>query len=86
MSMVERVARALKAVEMERAGIVEEAEMRIDMEWPLVVQDARAALLAMREPTEEMLEWLRDTGAVGLAERWKGKDIWQAMIDAALKE
>lgn len=38
---------------------------------------ARAAILAMREPTEEMLEILRKQGGI---------DGYQAMIDAALKE
>jgi hypothetical protein len=45
---------------------------------------ARAAIAAMREPTEEMMdpEALRDT-------EWilnNGLMVWQAMIDEALKE
>ena len=39
---------------------------------------ARAAIAAMREPTEEMVDaWIRAPGAI--------KGGWQAMIDAALK-
>jgi hypothetical protein len=39
---------------------------------------ARAAIAAMREPTEEMIDaWVRAPGAI--------KEGWQAMIDAALE-
>jgi hypothetical protein len=39
---------------------------------------ARAAIAAMREPTEEMMDaWARAPGAI--------KAGWQAMIDAALE-
>jgi len=45
---------------------------------------ARAALREMREPTQEMVDQGFD---VHLSECWPGsKDVWQAMIDAALKE
>jgi len=44
---IEAVARALKQVEMRNAGIVAEAEMRVDMEWPLAVEEAKAAIKAM---------------------------------------
>jgi hypothetical protein len=40
---------------------------------------ARAAIAAMREPTEEMLDaWVRAPGTI--------KAGWQAMIDCALRE
>jgi len=39
---------------------------------------ARAAIAAMREPTEEMIDaWIRAPGAI--------KGGWQGMIDAALE-
>jgi hypothetical protein len=39
---------------------------------------ARAAIVAMREPTEEMIDaWIGAPGAI--------KGGWQAMIDAALE-
>jgi hypothetical protein len=40
---------------------------------------ARAAIAAMREPTEEMIDaWISAPGAI--------KGGWQAMIDCALRE
>lgn len=48
--------------------------------------EALAAIKAMREPTTEMLEVLRDEGLVAMAERWKGREIYYAMIDEALRE
>jgi hypothetical protein len=40
---------------------------------------ARAAIAAMREPTEEMIDaWISAAGAI--------KGGWQAMIDCALRE
>ena len=38
---------------------------------------ARAAIAAMREPTEEMIAWVRAPGAI--------KGGWQGMIDVALE-
>ena len=64
-TMVKRVAQALQQ-EMETAPFDETA-----------IALARAAIAAMREPTEEMLDaWIRAPGAI--------KGGWQAMIDAAL--
>jgi hypothetical protein len=41
-------------------------------------EQARAAIAAMREPTEEMVDaWIRAPGAI--------KGGWQAIIDAALE-
>ena len=48
--------------------------------WELYVKDADAAITAMREPTEAML----DAGAYDLD--MKLETQWQRMIDAALKE
>lgn len=50
-------------------------------------KSVRAILLAMREPSEEMLR--SETGALPDAMQKfysDAQDVWQAMIDAALKE
>ena len=66
-SMVERVAQALQQ-EMGTAPFDETAAIAL----------ARAAIAAMREPTEEMIDaWIRAPGAI--------KGGWQGMIDAALE-
>lgn len=84
-SMIERVARAIC-----RAGIsgpkdhLDEQENR---NWRKFVPEARAAIKAMRDPTEAMLEAV-DCG--GDKKEWlSGKAaiaIFQRMIDGALKE
>jgi len=67
-TMVERVARALQQ-EMGTAPADEP---------PSSFALARAAIAAMREPTEEMIDaWITAPGAI--------KGGWQAMIDAALE-
>ena len=67
-SMIERVAQALQQ-EMGAASSDEPASS-----FAL----ARAAIAAMREPTEEMIDaWARAPGAI--------KGGWQGMIDAALE-
>ena len=77
-SLVERVARRLEDFYMgpERASIPPEADMRVMFRLM-----ARAAIAAMRVPTEAMCEIGNQfTGdAVGY-------NSWQAMIDAALAE
>jgi hypothetical protein len=65
-TMVERVAQALQQ-EMGTAAFDEPASVAL----------ARAAIAAVREPTQEMLDaWIRAPGAI--------KGGWQGMIDAAL--
>ena len=67
-TMVERVAQALQR-EMGTAPLDEP---------PSSFALARAAIAAMREPTEEMIvAWIRAPGAI--------KGGWQGMIDAALE-
>jgi hypothetical protein len=67
-TMVKRVAQALHQ-EMGTAPFDETAALAL----------ARAAIAAMREPTQEMLDaWLKAPGAI--------KAGWQAMIDCALRE
>lgn len=72
-SMVERVARALYGAGDNAVG------------WESVVDEARAAIAAMREPTEAMLAILEDR-----MEYWDNdkpiSDIYSSMIDAALAE
>ena len=66
-TMVERVAQALQQ-EMGTVPFGETAAFAL----------AHAAIAAMREPTEEMIDaWIRAPGAI--------KGGWQAMIDAALE-
>jgi hypothetical protein len=75
-TMVKRVAQALQ----QGMGAVPSDETpasRAQRELSLFAL-ARAAIAAMREPTEEMLDaWIRAPGAI--------KGGWQAMIDAALE-
>jgi hypothetical protein len=67
-TMVERVAQALQQ-EMGTAPFDEATSFAL----------ARAAITAMREPTEEMIDgWIRAPGAI--------KGGWQGMIDAALAD
>ncbi len=65
MDMVERVARAIGKLD----GIPDEL-------WSASVPHARAAIAAMREPTDEMVE-------AGWKQR-SARTTWKAMIDAAL--
>jgi hypothetical protein len=81
-SMVERVARALCA----STG---SSELVVAHSWRAFEAHARAALAAMREPTDEMLHagFLADeddrmNGGEGIEPL---KSAWQAMIDEALK-
>ncbi len=59
---------------------------------PLAVRDewcgdARAAITAMREPTEAMVNRARDPRTANGSPLSKGlHDTWKAMIDAALQE
>lgn len=72
-SMIERVARAIAKGEYGE---------NVDDVWHTCIDDARAAIEAMREPTEAMLDagyGAEPTGAALVAP-------WEAMIDAALAE
>ena len=76
--MVERVARALAA---RKCGLVKDpyGERLPDDLWQQCIPDARAAIEAMREPTDKMLD-------AGPPFPYMDKGVWQAMIDAALSE
>ena len=89
-SMIERIAARMYDWEAEIAGVPQRWKNipeRARMEWHDM---ARSVLIAMREPTEEMVvagNAMRVTArADGLGSRAATKLQWQAMIDAALKE
>lgn len=82
-TMIERVAKALcinnhgnpeEKINVERTGF--------ELRWHLYIKDAKAAIQAMHEPTEKMIE-----AAFGKHEKPNPfRTAWYAMIDAALKE
>ena len=79
---LERMARALGAESMNcLPGEVNPKE------WQ---EEVRAAILAIREPSEAMVEagdeeeYLMNVESVPAGDRWRR--VWQAMIDAALAE
>ena len=83
MDMVERVARAICLAHAIDSGYSRGcAEASVDVEWKAWVVEARAAIAAMREPTEEMVDagWQTSDDVVWMAL----KEAWPAMIDAAL--
>lgn len=75
MTMIEKIARALS-----RAGSEifspEVREAHVEKEWPYFVKDARAALEAMREPTDYMHRHVGN----------RGVQSYREMIDEALSE
>ena len=89
--MIERVARSICGT-MSGAGD--------DHQWEMFVDEARAAIEAMREPTEAQLEAAEnivvgfDDFACGDGNIYlgipgypqKARDVWAALVDAALKE
>lgn len=85
-SMVERVAKAIA-----KSYDTECGELGLTMEPATSTYLARAAIAAMREPTEEMVNEAMALGTdyeiePGVPVTWPpaGKTLWQAMIDAAL--
>ena len=80
--MIQRVARALCALDCKAAsGILGSEDLCIFGEcsrWGDNTGHARAAIEAMREPTEYMLSHALGDGA------WCTANSWRAMIDAAL--
>jgi len=91
--MIERVAAAIVKDLWAKGILMDEMDIPEDQEWPSerdisrvitpFKQTARAAIEAMREPTPEML-------AFAFEQPWEigtpMKQIWQYMIDAALKK
>lgn len=76
--MVERVARALSIADGNHPDACSNDEEEQPM-WTLYLKDARAAIEAMRQPTDEMIndEDLPYSPA-------ETRQFWQALIDAAL--
>lgn len=81
--MVEKLARALAQAD----GFHPEAvsnDCDSQPAWKLYVSQSRAALEAMREPTEEMVKYAEEHSRDPAYSH--DRTDWQAMIDAALKE
>jgi hypothetical protein len=80
--MIERVARAIYLVQAKADGWDDEQsfDLQVDMHWENCIPHARAAIAAMREPTEGMIAaWC----AVGIDQ--DPRDYWAAGIDEVLK-
>jgi len=75
--MVERVARTIY----ESHNFVESWDSLKDVWRPAWLEQAHAAIAAMRDPTEEMLEAPDDGDTNPRMRRY----IWRAMIDEALR-
>lgn len=83
MKPIERIARALKQAILDQMDLsaTDTGECRVYVGGELdTINLARAALLAIREPTEAMVSY---AGAPG---RDEADDIWRDMIDKALEE
>lgn len=84
MNMVERVARALR-----RRWCIDAFDRESDIGWEGEINNARAAIAAMREPTEAMLDFgacHEDQDHEIFDEGHISREVWHAMIDAALME
>lgn len=82
-NMVERVSRAI----CETTNRICFGGTPLEDEWREYVEEARAAIEAMREPTRDMCADASDcvvVGCCGLTET-AARETWQAMIDQALK-
>lgn len=95
MNMIEKVARSLATIAYRRAHETDEKFVSslyphgetefVDKRFAFYVDDAKAAIEALREPSSWMLN-----EAVQISEdqasNVSGYEYWQRMIDAALKE
>lgn len=83
--MVERVAVALArkhyADRFNKDANSDHVNLNVSNNWHLFMADARTAIKAMREPTEEMCDAPADAGNIHRA-----RAIWTAMIDSILNE
>lgn len=80
--MIEKVADAI-SISFRDEGYIE--GVSDPNEWNEFIKAAEAAIKAMREPTDEMIfDGLIDPGAWGVDMLYI-KEVWQAMIDNALK-
>lgn len=84
--MIERVAKAICLAEsrnpMERRTVGDGELEMVLWEWELRTPAARAAIQAMREPTENM----SSAAFHALMDSDDDNDIYRAMIDSALEE
>jgi hypothetical protein len=83
MTLVEKVALALTGIEFQLPG-AGGLRGRLHLAPAQAQELARAAIEAMREPTEEMK--LKAAPFIGTALPAYAGEAWQAMIDAALNE
>lgn len=82
--MVERVSRALCRLAFRSGDIPpHDVERQVDLNWHLFPEHARAALEAMREPTEDMFRGTMDL--ISGQKPFSPIEYWHAMIDEALK-
>jgi len=80
--MVERVARAMMRLFSDHAMQYQDGYISPE-DWDIL---AHAALVAMREPTEEMVNAVRatvETSDTHIDLSYKAKEVWCEMIDAA---
>jgi len=80
--MIERVAEAIMSDLRERSGVIDGIDEDIVEEMGDTL--ARAAIEAMRAPTEAMEEAALDVRPLMLPD--SPREVWGAMIDAALNE
>lgn len=82
--MVERVARALHTVDdaRSRPDLAVEWEACLPVYQKMKLEEARAAIDAMREPTSAMVEAAHEADGAGVGYG----EVWTAMVDAALSE
>lgn len=73
MTMIQRAAMALA-----------NADNGAPTTWRMYVDDVRAVIAAMRDPTEAMLS--AGSSGSNCGENPDPDDVWRAMIDAALEE
>lgn len=83
--MVERVARAMDPMSAKIADmLISKGLKSSDVLGILPMEKARAAIEAMREPTEAMVEYALDVRPIMMPDT--PRELWEAMIDAALGE
>jgi len=88
--MIERVAEAIYLAHIKNyAGLAKQPEGKweqlADWQKDYGRAQARAAIEAMREPTDAMIEAGWQDGMAGFGEGEECEPVWHAMIDEALK-
>jgi hypothetical protein len=80
--IVERVARAICRATYRSSVNASEIDEVVNAYWADWIPEARASILAMREPTLEMVE----AGRIKYCTKEQTRRLWAAMIDEALRE